>query len=111
MEDKILEVIDILGEQFSKLQIKEALQGNKGDVDEAIEYLLREQCKNLCFPLVFVSNLIFVVVEKKPAELFSDKIIASEADRKEAWDGVIQPKLIVPLQNPEDLLHSASVAP
>ena len=45
MEDKILEVIDILGEQFSKLQIKEALIGNKGDVDEAIEYLLREQCK------------------------------------------------------------------
>ncbi len=45
MEDKILEVIDILGEQFSKLQIKEALIGNQGDVDEAIEYLLREQCK------------------------------------------------------------------
>ena len=45
MEDKILEVIDILGEQFSKLQIKEALIGNKGDVYEAIEYLLREQCK------------------------------------------------------------------
>ena len=47
MEDKILEVIDILGEQFSKLQIKEALLGNQGDVDEAIEYLLREQCNSI----------------------------------------------------------------
>ncbi len=83
MEDKILEVIDILGEQFSKLQIKEALLGNQGDVDEAIEYLLREQCKFLSLLITFFS------VEKKPVQLFSDNIIASDADRKEAWDGVI----------------------
>ena len=57
-----------------------------------------------------LSHLKSVFAEKKPAQLFSDKIIASEADRKEAWDGVIQPKLIVPLQNPEDLLNSAFLA-
>ncbi len=45
MEDKIQEVIDIMGEQFSKMQIADALKENKGDVDEAIEYLLRESCK------------------------------------------------------------------
>ncbi len=33
-----------MGEQFSKLKIADALQVNKGDVDEAIEYLLKEQC-------------------------------------------------------------------
>ena len=45
MEDKIQEVIDIMGDQFSKLQISSALKENKGDVDEAIEFLLKEQCK------------------------------------------------------------------
>ena len=40
MEDKIQEVLDILGDQFSKLQITTALKQTKLDVDDAIEVLL-----------------------------------------------------------------------
>ena len=44
--------------------------------------------------------------------MFSDKIIASDAERKRQendWDsGQIQPKLILPMQNPEDYLSKTS---
>lgn len=42
MEDKIQEVIDILGEQFSKLKIEDALNKANKDVDDAIELLLSD---------------------------------------------------------------------
>ena len=46
MEDLVQEVVDILGDQFSKLQIKEALFEGQDDVDSAIEILLAKQSKN-----------------------------------------------------------------
>ncbi len=65
----------MMGEQFSKLQISEALNCNQGDVDEAIEYLLREQCKYKYF-FISIDNLSLKLLEKKPTQLFTEDIIA-----------------------------------
>eukprot|EP00347_Sterkiella_histriomuscorum_P010318 403376767 len=53
MDEKIQEVLDILGEQFSKLQIQDALKSTGQDVDDAVEYLLQEKCNNTTSRVIY----------------------------------------------------------
>jgi hypothetical protein len=73
-EDKIKEVVDILGAQFSRLQIASALVHTSNEINEAIDYLMNQNCNP--FQTFYQILNQFIVSDEKEDVLFSSDIVA-----------------------------------